>query len=371
METVRVQIPDKSYDICIGNDIFHLFPERFKQTNPGKKVAIITNPTVSKLYSGKLLGILDAHDINPLLIEIPDGEKYKSQKWAFHIIDRLLEEGFDRRSSLIALGGGVIGDITGYVAATFLRGVAYIQFPTTLISQVDSSVGGKTGINHPRGKNLIGAFHQPKLVFIDTAILKTLEMREITGGMAEVIKYGIIYDRSFFSFLEKNREEILALEPGITAKMIKRCCEIKADIVAKDEKEVSGLRAILNYGHTIGHAIESLTAYNKYRHGEAISIGMIYAARLAVQLEVCTKEESRMQEDIIKHFSLPTQIPALDTDQLINTIRLDKKTEDGKIKFILCKKIGGVVSRTILPEELETLFSSQAEKLNHTGNQTE
>ncbi|MEK6546315.1 MAG: 3-dehydroquinate synthase, partial [Nitrospinota bacterium] len=272
MEVVNVGLKERSYSIYIDRGLLTEAGKRLSNIIAGKKIAIITNPTVNKIYGSILKNSFKGADIKIHLTEIPDGEKYKTLETAVKIYDWLTDIKIERQSSLIALGGGVIGDITGFVAATYLRGVPYIQIPTTLLAQVDSSIGGKTAVNHPKGKNLIGAFYQPRVVFIDIDTLKTLPKEEILCGVAEIIKYGIIRDGDFFEYLEGNIKKLINLEEKALIYSIKKACEIKADIVSRDERE-TGLRATLNFGHTIGHAIESLTDYKKYRHGEAIAIG--------------------------------------------------------------------------------------------------
>jgi 3-dehydroquinate synthase len=270
-ERVNVGLGDRSYEISIGHGIIAGLGLRIKEFRPSK-VAIISNETIFPLYKDVVLASMKDNGISPEVILMPDGEEYKTLEWANNIYGKLLESRFDRGSSIIALGGGVVGDITGFVAATYMRGIRCIQVPTTLLSQVDSSVGGKTGVNHPLGKNMIGAFYQPSLVIIDVDTLKTLPEREFLAGMSEVIKYGVISDADFFDYLKDNGDDILELGGSITH-IVKRSCEVKANVVSQDERE-AGLRAILNFGHTIGHAVETVTEYKQYLHGEAIAIGM-------------------------------------------------------------------------------------------------
>ena len=278
-------------------------------------------------------------------IEIPDGEQYKNLDWANSIYTALLINSFDRKSALVALGGGVIGDLTGFAAATFMRGVPFIQVPTTLLAMVDSSVGGKTGVNHPMGKNMIGAFYQPKKVLMDLEVLRTLPKEELLSGMAEVIKYGVIRDSSFFEYLDTNREKILSLDPDALGYIISRSCEIKAEVVSADERE-GGLRAILNFGHTVGHAIETAENYTM-RHGYAVAIGMVYASRLAHKTGLCDQSVPDRVETLIQSYGLPTDLSALSrkpsSAELMATMQIDKKAEGGKVKFVLPKKIGEVV----------------------------
>ena len=278
MQTLHIQLEDRSYPIYIGEGLLSqikLIESHLKQ----KHVAVVTNTTVAPLYLDPLLTLLKQHGIKAFPIILPDGESYKNQATLNLIYDALLREKCERTTTLIALGGGVIGDMTGYAAATYLRGVPFIQIPTTLLSQVDSSVGGKTGINHPLGKNMIGAFYQPQCVIADIDTLKTLPSREFSAGMAEVIKYGLIRDEVFFNWLEKNIEGLMKLDSQLLIEAIQRSCQNKADVVEIDEHE-SGIRAILNLGHTFGHAIENAMGYGVWLHGEAVAIGMVMAAHL-------------------------------------------------------------------------------------------
>ena len=259
--------------------------ERLQGLGLGRKVAVVTNPTVKHLYGKQVIASLKSAGFLVMSIDVPDGEKYKNLDWANAIYTALLTNSFDRRSLLVALGGGVIGDLTGFAAATFMRGIPFVQIPTTLLAMVDSSVGGKTGVNHAMGKNMIGAFYQPRKVLMDLEVLKSLPREEFLSGMAEVIKYGVISDAAFFEFLEQNREAVLNLDSEALAHIVQRSCEIKAEVVSKDERE-GGLRAILNFGHTVGHAIETAENYTM-RHGEAVAIGMVYASRLAHRTGLC------------------------------------------------------------------------------------
>lgn len=306
------------------------------------KVSIITNPVVNKLYGKNVVLNLKKTGFISSVIEIPDGEEHKNLKTVSFIYDNLISHKMERTSPIIALGGGVIGDIAGFVSATYLRGVPFVQAPTTLLAQVDSSIGGKTGVNHSMGKNLIGAFYQPKLVLIDSDVLKTLPQREIQAGLAEVIKYGVIRDKKLFAFLEKNSADILKLGKGIDY-AIRRACEIKADIVEKDETE-KGLRAILNYGHTFGHAIESLTHYKEFRHGEAVAIGMVMAAGLSYKMGVCKYDVYKRIRAVIEAFGLPAlSPPEIDIDKFIKAMEMDKKVIEEKLRFVLVRDIGDVI----------------------------
>ncbi|HUI67662.1 MAG TPA: 3-dehydroquinate synthase [Nitrospirota bacterium] len=344
MHVVKVSLGDRSYDIEIGTSLDRI-GERLQGLGFGLKIAIITNPTIKKLYGQRVADSLTTAGFQVLSIEIPDGEQYKTLDWANAIYSALLINSFDRKSALVSLGGGVIGDLAGFAAATFMRGVPFVQVPTTLLAMVDSSVGGKTGVNHAMGKNMIGAFYQPRKVLMDLDVLKSLPQAEFLAGMAEVIKYGVIWDASFFESLDRKREKILALDPDALSHIIHRSCEIKAEVVSKDERE-GGLRAILNFGHTVGHAIETAENYTM-RHGEAVAIGMVYASKLAHKTGLCDASVPERVVKLIKSYGLPTNLAALSrkpsVTELMDTMQIDKKAEGGKVKFVLPKKIGEVV----------------------------
>ena len=346
MEEVRVELGERSYDILIGPDILGGLGERVKDLHPSR-VAIISNPTVHGLYGAAVADSLMRAGFEAPVVLIPDGEEYKDPLWAYYLHGELLRRRLDRASVLVALGGGVIGDITGFVASTYMRGISFVQVPTTLLAQVDSSVGGKTGVNHPLGKNMIGTFYQPGLVLADVSTLKTLPERELLAGMAEVIKYGIIWDEGFFRFLEDSREQVLNLQIPALEHMIRLSCGIKAEVVSKDERE-AGLRAILNYGHTIGHALETATGYTRYLHGEAVAIGMCLEARLSNLLGFMEGREAERVRSLVTAYGLPAGMPPdLDAEGLVSAMRLDKKAVAGELKFILPEKIGRVQVRKV------------------------
>ncbi len=317
---VTVNTPNKTYDILIRT-----LPE----IKIDSKVAIITNPKVSGLHINYLLNKLKAPELQ--IITLPDGEEYKNFQSVEYALDRLFDAKFDRNSTLIAFGGGVIGDMTGFIASIFLRGVKFIQIPTTLLSMVDSSVGGKTGINNKYGKNLIGTFYQPEVVYIDTHFLKTLEKREFAAGMAEIIKMAVMFDKKFFEDIKNGN---LTLE-----EMIKRAVELKAEVVSQDEKE-KGIRSVLNYGHTFGHVIENLTNYKKYLHGEAVAIGMVMANELSRELGFLNEQEAKEIKETLKKYNLPTEFKVKNPKEFYEHFFLDKKTLDNNIKFIIPEKIG-------------------------------
>ncbi|MDW7549251.1 3-dehydroquinate synthase [Pseudoalteromonas sp. McH1-7] len=337
MLELKVDLNERSYPIFIGE---HLLSDevRLKQYVGQNRPVIITNSTVAPIYLDKLLGVFDTQ--SPLHFIIPDGEQFKSLEWFEKISAFLLEHNCGRDTCLIALGGGVVGDLTGFVAACYQRGVAFIQIPTTLLSQVDSSVGGKTAVNHPLGKNMIGAFYQPKAVFIDTKTLSTLPAREFAAGMAEVIKYALIYDAAFLDTLAAQHSQLNALDTETLQQVIYKCCAIKAEIVAKDETE-AGLRALLNLGHTFGHAIEAQMGYGKWLHGEAVAAGMMIASRLACRRDWLNSEEVEKIAQVIALYQLPIEPPSeMTAEQFLLHMRKDKKNKQGKIRFILPTQLG-------------------------------
>lgn len=360
LEKLFVGLADRSYPIWIGAGIFERLAEALAEVSFPRRVAIVTNPTVQGLYGERLLDVLERGGYQASTITIPDGEKFKSLATLESIYDALIQQGFDRSSGLIALGGGVIGDITGFAAATFLRGVPFIQVPTTLLAQVDSSVGGKTAVNHPLGKNLIGAFYQPRHVHIDVETLTTLPSREFAAGMAEVVKYGIIRDREFFAWLGAHRDALLRLDFEALIHTVKRSCQIKANVVENDEKELS-LRAILNFGHTFGHAVEALTKYGEYRHGEAIAIGMVVAAAAACRLGLCSEQEVDRIRDLVVSFGLPVNPPAFSLGEYLQAMGRDKKVQEGVLRLVLNRGIGECLIEEV--GDPEPLFSAVLSRL--------
>jgi len=335
---LRVDLGERSYPIAIGADLLGQ-GELFRPHMPGKRVAIVTNTVVAPLYLDKLAATIGALGKQVTTIVLPDGEEEKNWASLMRIFDVLLQEKCDRKTTLIALGGGVIGDMTGFAAATFMRGVPFIQVPTTLLSQVDSSVGGKTGINHPLGKNMIGAFYQPQAVIADTATLDTLSDRELSAGLAEVIKHGAIIDADFFDWIEAGIGNLVGRDPQALAHAIRRSCEIKADIVRQDERE-GGLRAILNFGHTFGHAIEAGLGYGQWLHGEAVGCGMVMAADLSHRLGYIDAGTRDRIAALVRAAGLPTMAPDLGRERWLELMEVDKKNEGGQIKFILLRPLG-------------------------------
>jgi len=342
MEKIIVGLGERSYDIVIGSGMLSGIGERAASFGFSPAIAVVSNPTVFDLYGNKVIESLSNAGFNCFSTLVPDGEEYKDYFWSYHILTDLLKNRLDRNSCVVALGGGVVGDMTGFAASVYMRGIHFIQVPTTLLSQVDSSVGGKTGVNHPAGKNMIGTFYQPRLVWADIAALGTLPRKELLCGIAEIIKYGVIRDARLFDLLDEKREAILSLDPDVMSHIIKRACEIKAEVVSADERE-SGIRAVLNYGHTIGHAVETETGYSKYLHGEAVAIGMCLAARLSVAMGMMKSAHADRIISVVKAYGLPSELPKeINGDKLISLISIDKKAIAGEIKFILPKNIGDV-----------------------------
>jgi 3-dehydroquinate synthase len=348
---LTVNLGENSYDILIGSGLLSTLGRECAGRGLSGRVAVITNPVVAGLYSAQIRESLANAGNQVTVIEIPDGEEYKNAATLNRVYDDLIEAGLDRTSFIVALGGGVVGDLAGFAAATYLRGIPFVQVPTTLLAQVDSSVGGKTAIDHPRGKNLIGAFYQPRLVLIDVETLSTLPQREFRAGLAEVVKYGIAIDQAFFEYLERNSGKVLAMERECLTHIIQRCCELKAQVVGLDEKE-SGLRAILNYGHTLGHAMETLAGYNKLVHGEAVAIGMELAARVSMARGHCNDQDIARIVTLLNRFGLPHSTPQIERNRLVKTLLTDKKSRDGVIKFICNRGIGDYVMENLTTEQL-------------------
>lgn len=340
-QILNVALAERTYPIHIGSGLLDdsaLIQEHVNH----KQVAVVTNTTVAPIYLDRVVKPLKVAGINVIEIILPDGEAYKNSETLNIIYDALIEARCERAATLIALGGGVIGDLTGYAAATYLRGVPFIQIPTTLLSQVDSSVGGKTGINHPRGKNMVGAFYQPKLVLIDTDTLDTLPKRELSAGIAEVIKYGLIRDAEFFDWLEDNMQKLMALDESVVNEAVYRSCKNKADVVAIDEKE-AGERALLNLGHTFGHAIENAMGYGVWLHGEAVAAGTVLAAELSKSMGWLEEGDVARIKTIFQAAKLEKLAPALGVDRYLDLMGLDKKVQDGQIRLILQQGIGQTI----------------------------
>jgi len=356
MAKIKVELKERSYDIVVGSDMLPELGGIIAEKDWGREIFIITDPLVNDLYGDKLRKGLK--DFKVRTFDVPRGERYKNIKVASKLIDEMVKNSAHRDSMIIALGGGVIGDLAGFVAATYMRGINYIQVPTTLLAQVDAAIGGKTAVNHPKCKNLIGSFYQPKLVYIDIQTLTTLPARELRTGLAEVVKYGVIADTEFFKFLEANAHHLntKAFESPDTLRaalkvwqtIVTESAKIKARVVEKDETE-AGLRMILNYGHTVGHAIEALTRYRAYNHGEAVAIGMVVAARIAQRKKMITQDSVNRIVGLLGKLGLPTEIDGLPAKKILKALAIDKKVRKGKVQFVLPERLGKVVIKNNVP----------------------
>ncbi len=351
MKELKVDLQDRSYPIYIGRGLLQK-PQLLRQHIASKQVLILSNETVAPLYLAELEKSLTDLQFETVIIE--DGEQYKTLDYVNRVFDTLLEKKFSRNATLIALGGGVIGDMGGFAAACYQRGIAYIQIPTTLLAQVDSSVGGKTAVNHALGKNMIGAFYQPQCVIADTQVLNTLADRELSAGLAEVIKYGLIRDLPFLKWLQKNLDKLLARDPDALAYAIERSCVNKAEVVAEDERE-SGVRATLNLGHTFGHAIETGMGYGQYLHGEAVAIGTCFAADLSWRLGMMEELDKQKIIELFKQAGLPVEPPEMSVATYVDLMSVDKKNIDGKIRVILLESLG----KATLPQSVDSAILQQ------------
>lgn len=347
MQTLTVELGDRSYPIYIGSGLLSN-PELIRRHIGGRQVMVVTNETIAPLYLDTVRAALQ--DFEYAEVILPDGEQYKTLDVLARIYDRLLEQKHNRTTTLVALGGGVIGDMTGYAAASYQRGVDFIQVPTTLLSQVDSSVGGKTGVNHPLGKNMIGAFHQPKCVIADTDTLDSLPPRELSAGLAEVIKYGLICKADFYQWIDVHIDALLACDASALSEAIYISCQAKAEVVAEDERE-SGLRAILNLGHTFGHAIETAQGYGEWLHGEAVATGMLMAADLSCRLGWIADSDVAHLKQLLLRAQLPVMAPPMTQQQFFSLMAVDKKVIDGRIRLVLLESIGKAVVTADIPSD--------------------
>jgi 3-dehydroquinate synthase len=340
--TIKVDLGPQSYNICARSNGLDELGTLMGELNLGKKVLLVSNQSIFRHYGEQAAASLESAGFEVASCILPPGEQYKTLNSVQKIYAAALANRLERSSTIVALGGGVVGDMAGFAAATWLRGINAVQVPTSLLAMVDAAIGGKTGVNHPLGKNLIGAFHQPRLVLIDPEVLKTLPGREFRSAMAEVIKYGVIWDAELFEMLEtsKRLDRMQFVKPDLLAEILRRSCQAKADVVSKDEKE-SGLRAILNYGHTIGHAVESLTGYKLVNHGEGVAIGMVAASRIAVESGMWDEKCDRRQLSLIEKAGLPAKLPAgIDVEEILKSLQIDKKVQDGKVRFVLPTAVG-------------------------------
>ena len=359
MKTLEVDLGNRSYPIYIGTDLIDQ-PQLFSACEKSSSIYIVTNTTVAPLYAQRLTKTLETFCKLVRTITLPDGESYKDWKNLQLIFDDLLKFGADRQTMLVALGGGVIGDMTGFAAASFMRGIRFIQVPTTLLAQVDSSVGGKTGINHPLGKNMIGAFHQPVAVIADLNTLKTLPPRELSAGLAEVVKHGAIADSQFLDWIEANAKSLLNCDTAAMGHAVLRSCEIKSAVVSADEREGS-IRATLNFGHTFGHAIEAGMGYGEWLHGEAVGCGMVLGADLSCRLNFITKAEAKRLTNIIQSMNLPIAPPKFGAERYMELMQVDKKTEGGQIRYVVLEKIGKAQIKSVPDAQvIDTLIATGA-----------
>ena len=342
MESTRVQLADRSYDIEIGAGLLANAADFLQRQTSQTHLVLITDANVDQLYADALADHLNDHDYEVNLMIVEAGEPSKSIDVADELWNTMLDEGADRHSTVLAVGGGVVGDLAGFIAATFARGLSLVQIPTTLLAQVDSSVGGKVGINLPGGKNMVGAFWQPLGVLIDVDVLQTLPEREYRAGLAEVVKYGVILDEQFFAYLEQHVDPINQQDAEVLTRVVQRCCRLKADVVEADERETTGLRAVLNYGHTFAHAFEASSGYGEMLHGEAVAAGMRVAARLAQRIGRIDQQVVDRQEALLAALNLAFDPPPADPDDLLHLMSRDKKSDAGQIRFILPNRIGQV-----------------------------
>lgn len=351
-QTVHVPLGDRSYDISIGTGNLVDVGRWVTSLRSVTHAVVISDANVAKHYQQRVEEAIAGEGVRVTSLVVPAGEPSKSVSTAQSLWEAALADRVDRKSVVVALGGGVVGDLAGFIAATMTRGLDFFQIPTSLLAQVDSSVGGKVGINLPSAKNIVGAFWQPKGVLIDTAVLETLPRREYLSGLAEVVKYGVILDAEFFSYLEANIQPMLDRDPAVLQKIVARSCELKAQVVAEDETETTGLRAILNYGHTYCHALETVAGYGEYLHGEAVSVGMLCASRLGEKLGVFDAESTQRQFKLLSALELPVATPKLDERAILSVMQRDKKVEHGKLRFIVPHRIGKVVLTPDVPSDV-------------------
>ncbi len=356
---VHVDLGTRSYPIAIGEGNLGELPRLIEQRGKLSHAVVVTDQNVADTHAATVIASLKQSGVRVDRFVVPPGEKTKCVEQADKLWQHMLDCGADRKTVVVAVGGGVIGDLAGFIAATFARGLRFVQVPTTLLAQVDSSVGGKVGINLPRAKNMVGAFWQPLAVLIDTAVLETLPQREYRAGLAEVIKYGVILDAEFFAWLEANLAGLQQRDAAVLQHVVARSCELKAEVVSKDEHETTGLRAVLNYGHTFCHAFESLTHYGELLHGEAVAIGMLCASRLAEKLGRIDEHVTRRQFALIQALGLPTEVPQLESAAIIEAMRHDKKVEYGRLRFVLPSRLGHVeLVGDIEPSRVEAALRS-------------
>ena len=336
---VDVSLGTRSYRIVVASGALATVGPRLRELSVGARAALVSDGAVARLYGKTVMASLESAGFTVATIEVPEGEGAKTLAIAQHCWNELLAAGLDRTSTVLALGGGAVGDVAGFAAATYMRGINFVQLPTTVLAQVDASIGGKTAIDHPLGKNMIGAFHQPRLVVVDPAVARTLPEREFRSGLAEIVKHGIVLDAAYFAELERDLAPLAARDLEVLERIIGGSCRLKASVIERDEREAE-LRHVLNYGHTIGHALEASTGYARYTHGEAVALGMVAEARLARQLGIADDETTARQERMLDALGLPVLAPAIDVEPVVTAMARDKKGKDGRIPFVLAPRIG-------------------------------
>ncbi|MBF0478772.1 MAG: 3-dehydroquinate synthase [Candidatus Omnitrophica bacterium] len=352
MKTIQVKITSNPYFIIVGNGILKDIGQHIKALKCGQDAVIITNSAINKLYGGIVSKSLKAQGISSHVIEVADGEKSKQFKVAIDVIQKIAQFDVYKKPFIIALGGGVVGDLSGFVASIYKRGIPYIQVPTTLLAQIDSAIGGKTAIDLPVGKNLVGAFYQPRMVYSDVAVLKSLDQRQILNGFSEAVKYGVICDVNLFSFLEKHYSKLLQADLKLLELVVAECSKIKAEVVALDEKETIGLRTILNFGHTVGHAVEAASKFGRYQHGEAVALGMRAAAMISLELKLVPKKDVVRLNQLLTDMGLPETIQNVQLSDIMSLMRRDKKFISGKNRLVLMRKIGKVEVIEAIPSHI-------------------
>ncbi len=362
IKTINVPLEKNSYQIIIGNKILPLLGSKLKALRIGHDAIIITNPIVNKIYSKSIVKGLKNNGFTTRVFVVPDGEKSKSVKTAFQLIEKIAKYDIYKRPFVIALGGGVIGDLAGFIASIYKRGIPFVQVPTTFLGQIDSAIGGKVAVDLDCGKNMVGSFYQPKIVWSDVAVLSTISPRQVKNGLAEAVKYGIIDDSKLFFYIKKNIGKLLNLRSNPLLNVIVSCCRIKARVVSADEKETKGIRSILNFGHTIGHAIETAGSFNQYQHGEAVALGMRVACRISFAVKLLKPSEEILINKLLDDINLPKKIKGLDLNKILNVMRHDKKFIAGKNRFVLAVKIGKVkvvegIDEKIIKEAIKTYIS--------------
>ncbi len=360
MSLVHVSLAERSYDVHVGEGVLDRAGELVSGASTARVAAIVTNPRIGKLYAERVVESLQSAGITGHVIMIPAGERYKTLSTVRGVYEKMLDHRIDRTGMVIGLGGGVVGDLAGFVAATYLRGIDFVQMPTSLLAQVDASVGGKVGVDLPRGKNLVGAFYQPKIVLADTGTLRTLPKSQYRSGLAEVIKHGIILDSGYYAYLEQNLPAIMSLDAEPLRHVVQRSVELKASVVTQDERE-SGLRAILNFGHTVGHAVESLTGYKRLLHGEGVAIGMVTSAFISQEMGLLDDSITWRIVELLRRAGLPHRPPeGISPEAVIQAMKLDKKVAHGKLRFVLVNEIGSaVVSEDVTPELIAQALKKQ------------